>query len=302
MNNIPTKLAVVTGAGSGLGRAFCLELASAGGWQIVALDIDEAAAQETVSEASRLVPEPGKLVVPEPGVFRAASHAFDVTSRNAWRELAERLAADHARGALPPLTLLVNNAGICAAAETLDAAAADADQWRRIMEVNYFGVLNGCQALGPLLCKTAALATSPSSLQPAIINIASIAAFLAGPSMSAYAASKAAVVALSEALYAELRPVGVSITVVAPGFFKTGLLDRGTFCTNRHRAEAERLSRNASFTSADVARAALASSRRGKLYCVIGRRARWLWRAKRVAPRLLYRIVTKSYHRTFPKE
>ena len=92
------------------------------------------------------------------------------------------------------------------------------------------------------------------------------------------------------------------MTVVAPGFFKTGLLDRGTFCTNRHRAEAERLSRNASFTAADVARAALAASARGQLYCVLGSRARWLWRAKRLAPRALYRIITKSYHRTFPNE
>jgi NAD(P)-dependent dehydrogenase (short-subunit alcohol dehydrogenase family) len=301
MSNAPTQLAVVTGAGSGLGRAFCLELAAAGGWHIVALDIDEAAASETLNEASRLVPEPG--------VFSAESRAFDVTCRETWRQLAERLAADQARDALPPLALLVNNAGICAAAETLDAAAADADQWRRIMEVNYFGVLNGCQALGPLLCQTASQPPSPPSLQPpasspqpAIINVASIAAFLAGPSMSAYAASKAAVVALSEALYAELRPAGVGVTIVAPGFFKTGLLDRGTFCTNRHRAEAERLSRNASFTAADVAREALAAAASRRLYCVLGRRARWLWRAKRLAPRMLYRIVTRSYHRTFQKE
>jgi NAD(P)-dependent dehydrogenase (short-subunit alcohol dehydrogenase family) len=294
MSKAPTQLAVVTGAGSGLGRAFCLDLAAAGVWHIVALDIDEIAVHETVALLTDRA--------------AAEAHAFDVTSRDAWRELAERLIADHARGALPPLALLVNNAGICAAAETLDPAAADADQWRRIMEVNYFGVLNGCQALGPLLCQTASQASSlpslaprASRLAPSIINVASIAAFLAGPSMSAYAASKAAVVALSEALYAELRPAGVGVTVVAPGFFKTGLLDRGTFCTNRHRAEAERLSRNASFTAADVAREALAAAASRHLYCVLGRRARWLWRAKRIAPRLLYRIVTKSYHRTFPK-
>jgi NAD(P)-dependent dehydrogenase (short-subunit alcohol dehydrogenase family) len=301
MNNVPTQLAVVTGAGSGLGRAFCLELAGAGGWHIIALDIDETAARATLNEASRLVPEPG--------AFQAASYAFDVTDRAAWRRLADRIAEDRSRGALPPLTLLVNNAGICGAAETLDVAAAEADQWRRIMDVNYFGVLHGCQALGPLLCQTASQASSlpslaprASRLAPSIINIASIAAFLAGPSMSAYAASKAAVVALSEALYAELRLAGVGVTVVAPGFFKTGLLDRGTFCTNRHRAEAERLSRNASFTAADVARAALAAAASRRLYCVLGRRARWLWRAKRIAPRALYRIMSRSYHRTFPKE
>lgn len=293
-----TQLAVVTGAGSGLGRAFCLELAAAGGWYIIALDKDDAALSDLIEAARPATSDVGATVIdPEP---------FDVTDRDAWRRIANRLADGQARGALPPLTLVVNNAGICAAAEAFDPAAIATDQWRRIMEVNFFGVVHGCQVLGPLLCESAAAKptsqSAASESQPAIVNVASIAAYLAAPSMSAYAASKSAVVAFSEALHAELRPHGVCVTIVAPGFFQTNLLDRGEFCTKRHRAEAERLSRNAKFTAADVARAALKAARRGDLYCVVGRRARWLWRAKRLAPRSLYRIIAKSYHRTFPND
>jgi short-subunit dehydrogenase len=117
--------------------------------------------------------------------------------------------------------------------------------------------------------------------------------------MGAYSASKAAVIALSEAMHVELRPAGVAVTVVAPGFFESGLLDRGVFCSNRHKAQAERLSKSAKFTADDVARLALAASHRGELYCVMGARARWLWRAKRLAPRLLLKAMARSYQRTF---
>ncbi len=272
------RLAVVSGAGSGLGRAFCLRLAAAGGHHVVAIDADEIAGQETVAAMRRLPSAPAAEFV-----------RLDVTDCAAWRQLADRLADDCERARVPAPDVLINNAGVCAAAETL---TSDPDQWRRIMEVNFFGVLNGCQALGPLWLQHAAL-------RPRIINVASIAAFLPGPSMGAYSASKAAVVALSEALYAELRPAGVGVTVVAPGFFRTGLLERGAFCTPRHRAQAEKLSREATFTADDVARIALAASSRRQLYAIMGRRARWLCRLKRVAPTTLMRLVSRNYRRTF---
>lgn len=263
----PPRIAIVTGAGGGLGRAFCRRLAAGAPVDILAIDRDEAAARETLAHAA------GETL------------AMDVTDREAWRRLADRLAAEIAAGRFAGIDALINNAGICAAAETL---GSDGDQWRRVMEVNFFGVLNGCQAIGPLMKQGAR-----------IINVASIAGYLAGPSMGAYSASKAAVIALSEAMYAELRPAGVGVTVVAPGFFRTGLLETGAFCTPRHRSEAERLSRRARFTADDVARIALTAAERGRLYAVMGARARWLWRLKRLAPRMVQRIAARRYHRTF---
>jgi NAD(P)-dependent dehydrogenase (short-subunit alcohol dehydrogenase family) len=280
----PRRLAIITGAGSGLGRAFCLELVAAGDCRILATDVDEASGRETLA----------LLREAAPGV-ECDFASLDVTNRAVWQALADRVTADIDAARAPASLLLVNNAGICAAGEV---AASSPDQWRRILDVNFFGVLHGCQTFAPLLVRQAA-APRAAAPAPAIINVASVAGLFGAPSMGAYCASKAAAVALTESLYAELRPAGVGVTVVAPGFFRTGLLARGEFCSDRHRAQAEKLSRAARFTAADVARAALAASARRELYCVMGRRARWLWRAKRLAPRLMQRLVAREYHRTF---
>jgi NAD(P)-dependent dehydrogenase (short-subunit alcohol dehydrogenase family) len=248
----------------------------------VAVDADEARGQATLRELQQ-----------ESGNDHAEFYQLDVTNTERWRELAARLAVELDENPRLLPALLVNNAGVCAAAEVL---GGDDALWRRVIDVNFFGVLHGCQTLGPLLTR---YANREPTIRRRIINVASVAGLLGAPSMSAYCASKAAVVALTEAMYAELRPAGMHATVVAPGFFRTGLLDTGSFCTPRHRAEAERLSRRASFTADDVARAALAASERGQLYCVMGARARWLWRAKRLAPRALYRVIARNYDRTF---
>ena len=98
-------------------------------------------------------------------------------------------------------------------------------------------------------------------------------------------------------MYAELRPHGVHVTVVAPGFFRTRLLERGTFALRRHRAQAEYLTSTAKIDAASVAKVALAAAARGRLYAITGRRARWLWRIKRVAPRILFRVIARRYQR-----
>lgn len=271
------RLALVTGAAGGLGRAFCKQLAVGPPCHVVAVDLDPEGVAETLAQCEQL------------GAPRGEAVMMDVAEAQAWRALGHRLQREW-----PRLDLLVNNAGVCLAAEVGDDRLA---AWRRLMDVNYFGVVQGCHAMVPWLKASASARRSAPA--PAVVNVASIAGWLAGPSMGAYSASKAAVIALSEALYAELLPVGVHVTVVAPGFFRTGLLERGEFCTTRHRAQAERLSRRATFTADDVARLALRAARRGDLYAVMGARARWLWRMKRLAPRLLQRIVARRYHRTF---
>jgi NAD(P)-dependent dehydrogenase (short-subunit alcohol dehydrogenase family) len=282
MQEMAPRVAVVTGAGGGLGRAFCRQLRAEGGWHIVAVELDGAAGEAIVGECR----------APDGSGVTAEYVPLDVTDRAGWQRLADRLAADVQDGKYAGVGLLVNNAGVCAAGE---AMASSLDEWRRIVEVNFFGVLNGCQTIGAAMAARALCGAK-------IINVASIAGLIAAPSTGAYSASKAAVIALSEAMYGELRPRGVGVTVVAPGFFKTGLLDRGVFCTPRHKAQAEKLSRQARFTADDVARIALAASRRGQLYAVMGRRARWLWRLKRVSPASMNRLIERSYWRTFGEE
>lgn len=284
----PPRLAIVTGAGSGLGREFCRHLARDGGWHLIAVDVALPDAEHTVAEASELGAVGGEAV------------ALDVTDAAGWLALRDRLQHNW-----PQLDLLVNNAGVCMSAEVGDG---DLAAWRRVIEVNYLGLLTGCHVMTPWLKASALpaknssspnsrLATRHSPLPPAIINIASVTAFLPAPAMGAYASSKAAVIALSEAMYAELRPHGVHVTVVAPGFFRTRLLECGTFTLRRHRAQAEYLTRTAKIDAASVARESLAASAHGRLYVITGRRARWLWRIKRLAPRILLRVIARRYQR-----
>lgn len=269
-----SRLAIVTGAGSGLGRAFCTLLGREGGWYIVAADIDATGAEETVAELTRLGPSTGQ------------AERLDVTDAGGWRELVERLRCDW-----PRLDLAINNAGVCMAAEVGDD---DLDNWRHVWEVNFGGVLNGCHELVPWLKESARISDN-QNLKPRLINVASIAATISAPAMGAYSASKAAVVSLSETLYGELRPSGVSVTVVSPGFFRTQLLANGRFEVREHRLQAERFTRRATITAESVAEAALRGSARGELYIVMGWRARWLWRVKRWAPRTLHRLIARSY-------
>jgi NAD(P)-dependent dehydrogenase (short-subunit alcohol dehydrogenase family) len=290
MSDPSSKLAVITGAASGLGRAFCRQvIAVPGNWHIVAVDIDEAGAQQTLAE----VRQTGRV----DGEFAK----LDVSDGDGWVALRERLQRNW-----PRLDLLINNAGVCLSAEVGEGSL---DAWRRVFDVNYFGVLNGCHTMAPWLKmpvtspQRVALGDSRSSEgsgltpNPAIVNIASIMGLLPAPALGAYSASKAAVIALSESMYAELRPHGVNVTVAAPGFFDSPLLDNGVFASRRHREQADEWVRTSRIDADAVARKTLQASRRGQLYAVVGSRARWYWRLKRSAPTLLLNTLSRRYQR-----
>jgi NAD(P)-dependent dehydrogenase (short-subunit alcohol dehydrogenase family) len=269
------RLAIVTGAASGLGRAFCRQLAASGQpWRLVAADVDAAGVAETLDSLPR-------------GQITAEFAPLDVADYAAWQDLHDRL-----RGQWSRLDLLVNNAGVCMAGEVGEGPI---EPWRRVHAVNFLGVLNGCQVMTPWLKQSV---VPGAGLRPAVINVASIAAVFAAPAMGAYCASKAAVLALTEAMHAELRPHGVHATVVMPGFFRSRLLERGHFAVRRHLAQAEKLTRRATIDADAVARAALRAAERGRLYAVLGARARWLWRWKRALPNSAMAVVSRSYRRT----
>ncbi len=248
------RYAIVTGAGSGLGRAYCLRLAR-DGWHVGVTDIDLAAAGKTLDSilAARGNGE--------------AMH-LDVTDPFGWQNLLEQLTREW-----PRLDLLINNAGVCAAGEIGETSLED---FQAVLDVNFQGVLNGCHTMVPWLKETA-----PGGQ---IVNVASIFGLVAPPTMGAYNVSKAAVVALSETLYGELLPHGIGVTVVAPGFFASQLVSRGRFATDEQRRSAERYIRKASISPEEIVDQTLAAISRQKLYVVLGRKARWLWRLKRWLP------------------
>ena len=246
--------ALITGAASGLGRALAVRLAR-DGWHVAVCDVDDAGALETVS----LVEQAG-------GTGQA--ERLDVTLPADWESLRDRL-----RGQWERIDLLVNNAGVSGAGEV---GRFPLDDWRWILDVNLFGVLYGCHAFVDWL------AENPD--RPHIVNTASMAAVASAPTMGAYNVSKAAVVSLSETLYAELLHRGVGVTVLCPGFVATNLLDAGRWHRPALKSRAEECFAEARITADDVAEATLRAIRRRQLYVVLPLRGRIFWRLKRLVP------------------
>lgn len=265
------RTAIVTGAASGLGRAMALRLAREQ-WTIALADIDVPGANETLRQV-RTAGGDG-LVTP-----------LDVTQLDAWTALVEQLRRDW-----PQLDLLVNNAGVCAAGEI---GSLPVDQWRRVFEVNLWGVLHGCHSC------TAWLKANRQS--PHIINVASIIGLLGGPTLGAYAAAKAGVVALSESLRVELARHGVGVSVVCPGFFRTNLIESGAFDDPAQRQYAESLTRRARISADDVAVAALDAMRKRQFYVVLPRRADRLWWFKRWFPEWYLRQAERQFQAGVPQ-
>ncbi|MGV9412924.1 SDR family NAD(P)-dependent oxidoreductase [Nocardia sp. NPDC003693] len=195
LNDIDPRLVVVTGAGSGIGRAVALRYAR-GGAQVVVSDIDKDAALATVA----LIQAEGR---------RAVAMQLDVTDPGAWAAFARDVHADHG---VPDV--LVNNAGILVSGAFLDLEPAD---WDRQLGVNLLGVVHGCRTFGRLMIEEGA--------RGHIVNIASAAAFTPTPVMSAYSVSKAGVKMLTECLRLELAPKGVGVSAICPGVINTNIGD-----------------------------------------------------------------------------
>ncbi|TMA35888.1 MAG: SDR family NAD(P)-dependent oxidoreductase [Deltaproteobacteria bacterium] len=253
--------AVVTGAGSGLGRAFARVLASRGAVVVVA-DVREDTARETAREVGSLGAEAHVVVC-------------DVTRTD---DVA-RLAAQ-ASTLAGEVDLLVNNAGIGAAGEV---GVAGLDTWRRAIDVNLCGVIHGCHYFVPRMRARG---------RGHVLNVASAAAIAAAPGMGAYNVTKAGVVALSETLAAEAARDGVGVTVLMPGFFPTNIVhDTVGPLEDGKRRLAETMMQRSRYSADDVARLALRAVERGKLYALPHGEIRWLWRVKRAAPRTYARLV-----------
>lgn len=191
MRNLNSKTAVITGAGSGIGRALAQCLAARGA-HLALVDINELGVSRTAGDLG--------------SCDKVTTHVADVSDREAMSALAEEVAQTHS-GA----DILINNAGITALARFADH---DLDNFERIMNINFRGVVYGCKAFLPQLV----------ARQGHIVNLSSIAGLAGMPYQTAYCASKFAVRGFSEALRCEVHGQGVGVTCVHPGVVRTNIM------------------------------------------------------------------------------
>lgn len=270
--------AVITGAGSGIGAAFAMELAKRGG-RIVCSDVNEATAQDTADAITD-------------GGGQATAVRCDVSSIDDVTQLAKH--AQSWFGGAP--SLVINNAGVGAGGTPI--GEADLDDWNWVLGINLWGPIHGCHVFAPILREAGK--SHPGGDRPrGIINVASAAAFGAAPGMAAYNVSKAGVLSLSETLAAELSGTGINVTVLCPTFVKTNIVTSGRI-TSQSTQLADQLMRWTGFSPQRVARTCLDTNDRGGLYCMPQPDARIGWGIKRFTPTVYTRAVGLTTRVTAP--
>lgn len=252
--------AVVTGGGSGLGRAISLSVASRGG-RIVVGDLNLEGAEET----ARLVRAQGGEAV----AIRA-----DVTKVEDMEAM-----ADEASRAFGGTDLLVNNAGVAVAGLIGEIPLED---WDWIFRINLMGVVHGCHVFAP------AFKAQKSGF---ILNVASSAGIATLPEMAPYNASKAAVIALSETLYSELGAHGIAVSALCPTFFKTNLLDTMRASDPSHAKKAQAFFDRSKITAEEVAEIALDGLERGAPIIIPQLDGSFVHRLKRLSPSLYLKLL-----------
>jgi NAD(P)-dependent dehydrogenase (short-subunit alcohol dehydrogenase family) len=247
---------MITGAGSGLGREIALRWAREG-WQLALGDINPAGLEETLA----LVREAGG------DGFIQRCDVRDYSQLTAFAQACERQ--------LGGIDVVVNNAGVASGGFFAELSLEDWD-WQ--LSVNLMGVVKGCKAFLPLLERS----------RGRIINIASLAALMQAPAMSNYNVAKAGVVALSESLLVELKPLGIGVHVVCPSFFQTNLLNSFRGPDPAMKAQVGKLLESSPISAADIADHIHQEVARGTFLILPHEQGRMAWAIKRQDPEVIY--------------
>lgn len=197
-NSLAGRGAIITGANQGLGRAIAEHFVRAGA-SVLLTARDESLLKQVHDELRRMA-NPSQDVLIQPG---------DVSSRESCQSLVGR-----AKRELPEVSILVNNAGVYGPKGPLEEV--DWDEWQRAVEINLFGTVHMCRSVIPLM---------KERRYGKIVNLSGGGATAPLPRISAYAASKAAVVRITDTLAEELREWKIDVNAIAPGALNTRLLD-----------------------------------------------------------------------------
>ena len=257
-------VAVITGAGGGLGSALAREFAKKG-CSLALADISEQALDNTIAELSDVVGQVSK-------------HVVDVTDRAAMASFRDDVLKQHGG-----VNILINNAGI-----TLQKSFSthSLEDWDRVMGINLWGVIHGCHFFDEALTQSEA---------SHVVNLSSMSSFLGLPGQSSYCATKAGVQLLTDSLWAEWGQKGIGVSSIHPGAIRTNMI----MATLEESDDVEQARKNfdiAHKTGVDPEFAAAKIIRgieRGKMRVKIGRDAYIFHFFMRFLPRLGNFIMTK---------
>ncbi|MFJ5774714.1 SDR family oxidoreductase [Streptomyces sp. NPDC093094] len=262
------QLVLVTGAGSGIGRATAFAFAESGA-RVIAVDRDAESAART-AELARLV-----------GASDAWAETVDVSDAQAMEKLADKVAREYG-----VLDVLVNNAGIGLSGSFFDTAPED---WKKVLDVNLWGVIHGCRLFGRQMAER--------GQGGHIVNTASAAAFQPSRALPAYSTSKAAVLMLSECLRAELAEQGIGVSAICPGLVNTGITSTARFVgvdgeeEKRRRQSSSRLYGRRNYPPEKVAEAILRAVIHDEAVVPVTPEAHGAYVLSRFAPRVLRRLA-----------
>ena len=252
-----TQRVFITGGASGLGRALAERYAQAGA-KVCIGDVNDQRGADTLQALRARGVEAHYL-------HCDVTREDDLQSAAAWMQT-------HWGGA----DVVVNNAGVAASGAITELSLAD---WQWIVDINLLGVVRGCKAFTPLLA---------AQQHGHIVNIASMAGLIHPPLMSAYNATKAAVVALSETLKVELAKDHVQVSVVCPAFFRTNLTETARAGDADSSRMMTKLVTKARRGADEIAALVYDGIERGDFHILTHKREARIWRLKRLLPYPLF--------------
>lgn len=253
------KVVVVTGAGSGIGRATAVAFAAEGA-DVVLADIKG----DRARDAAKAIEDQGG---------KALGCEIDVAEAAQVEALAKQVVADRGR-----VDIVFNNAGVGLGGRAFDAGPED---WEWIVGINFWGVVYGMKYFSPYMIE---------NRSGHIVNTASMAGLVVAPGLAAYSATKHAVVGLSQATRLEMREHNIGVTVICPGLISTAIAADGRFYMREEDGQsleqAVEMMEKRGWPPERVAGAVLKAVRRDKAIVPVGPEA-WIgWYIQRLSPRL----------------
>jgi len=269
MKELKDKIAVVTGAASGIGQATAVEFAAKGA-DVVVSDVNESGLAETVSA----IEAKGR---------RAVALGVDVSKPEQVEGMINKAIDTFGR-----IDVLMNNAGVGLSGEMRHLSLQD---WEWIMGINLWGPIYGIHFSLPHLVK---------QKSGHIVNVASSAGLIASSCMSAYTTTKFGLVGLSEVLRNELARFGIGVTVVCPGFVRTNIFDTTELRGMKDAPGGDDLPSWLGISKEACAKNILRAVEKNKFLIIPGPEMKVVYSFKRFAP-FLYRGVTKRIGKQFER-